>query len=77
MICLSVCHNVSPTKTAEPIEIPFGTWTPVDPMNHVIDGVARSSTRKSSVEGDDAGISPHAVDWPAAEAVKCQIKHTQ
>jgi len=21
-------------KTVEPIEMPFGTWTPVEPMNH-------------------------------------------
>ena len=26
-------------KTAEPIEMPFGLWTPVDPRKHVLDGV--------------------------------------
>ena len=30
---------VSPTKMAEPIEMPFRVWTRVDPMNHVLDGV--------------------------------------
>jgi len=27
-----------PTKTAEPIEMPFGVRTRVDPRNHVLDG---------------------------------------
>jgi len=26
-VCLSVCHTSEPCKTAEPIEMPFGTWT--------------------------------------------------
>jgi len=29
---------VSPAKTAEPMEIPFGIWTRVGPRNHVLDG---------------------------------------
>jgi len=29
---------VSCAKTAEPIELPFETWTLVDPRNHVLDG---------------------------------------
>ena len=29
---------VSPVKTAEPIEIPFGLWTPVGPRKHVLVG---------------------------------------
>jgi len=29
---------VSPAKTAEPIEMPFGLRTRVDPGNHVLDG---------------------------------------
>ena len=28
---------VSPAKTAEPIEMPFGLWTQVGPRNHVLD----------------------------------------
>jgi len=38
---LSVCLSVtiaSPTKTVEPIEMPFGLWTRVGPRNHVLDG---------------------------------------
>ena len=30
---------VSPVKMAEPIEMPFGLRTQVDPGNHVLDGV--------------------------------------
>jgi len=37
-VCLSVTI-VNPAKTAEPIEMPFGLWTRVGPMNHVLDGV--------------------------------------
>jgi len=29
---------VSCAKTAEPIEMPFGTWARVGPWNHVLDG---------------------------------------
>ena len=36
---------------------------------------------RGTFEGDDVGISPHAVDqrsdWPAAEAVDCHVKFTQ
>ena len=38
---LSVSRSVtlvSPAKTAEPIEMPFGLRTPVGPGNHVLDG---------------------------------------
>jgi len=36
-VCLSVTI-VSPTNTAEPIEMPFGLWTRVGPINHVLYG---------------------------------------
>jgi len=43
VVCLSVCRSVglsvtvvSPSKTAEPIEIPFGLWTQVNPRNHAL-----------------------------------------
>ena len=38
---VSVCRSVtlvSPAKTAEPIEMPFGLRTRVAPGNHVLDG---------------------------------------
>jgi len=36
VFCLSVTI-VSPAKTAEPIEMSFGLWTPVHPSSHVVD----------------------------------------
>jgi len=30
---------VNSTKTAEPIEMPFGFWARMGPRNHVLDGV--------------------------------------
>jgi len=39
VVCLSVCHIVRPTKTADPIEMPFGMLSRVDQMSHVLDGV--------------------------------------
>jgi len=38
VVCQSVTL-VSPAKTAEPIEMPFGLWAQTDPRNHVLDGV--------------------------------------
>jgi len=35
----SVCRSVtlvSPAKTAEPIEMPFGLWARIGPRNHVL-----------------------------------------
>jgi len=32
--------TVSPAKTAEPIEIPFGMWTRVGTRNRVLDGLS-------------------------------------
>ena len=29
---------MSPAKTAEPIEMPFGLWARIGPRNHVLDG---------------------------------------
>jgi len=41
-VCLSICHirssEMSPAKTAEPIEMPFKLRTRVGPRNHVLDG---------------------------------------
>jgi len=38
-VCWSVCLSVtivSPAKTAEPSEMPFGMWTRAGPWNHVL-----------------------------------------
>jgi len=40
MVCRMVGLPVlSPAKTAEPIEIPFGFWASVGQRNHVLDGL--------------------------------------
>ena len=35
-VCRSVCRSRDPAETAEPIEMPFGLWTRVDPKNRVL-----------------------------------------
>ena len=57
-VCLSVTI-VSPAKTAEPIEMPFGVWTRVGARKHVLDGGAHwrhlaNMTEPSMCGGDAA-----------------------
>jgi len=42
---------VSPAKTAEPIEMPFGLWPRVGPGNHVLDGGPDSHMERDNFEG--------------------------
>ena len=47
LVCLSVCLSVtvmSPEKTAELIEMPFGLWDQIEPREHVLDGVHIGAT---------------------------------
>ena len=44
---------VSPAKTAEPIEMPFGAWTRVGPWNHALDGVHIGATRQIRLKGKE------------------------
>jgi len=37
MVCL-LDTNMSCAKTAEPIEMPFGAWTPWGPKKHALGG---------------------------------------
>ena len=37
-VAWSVCHTSEPAKMAEPVEMPFGLRTRVDPGNRVLDG---------------------------------------
>jgi len=61
-VCQSIGLSRSQTlpKTAEPIEMPFGTWTRVDPRKHVLDRGARwrnlANTAKLSMCGGDAAF---------------------
>jgi len=70
-----VCHHlsamtVSPTKIAEPIEMPFWIWTQVGQRNHVLDGVHSKPPHEGALfSGDNIGIFLYAVEhrtqWPS------------
>jgi len=55
-VCLSVTI-VSPAKTAEPIEMPFGLRTRVSPGNHVLDGVQIRPWERAVFGGGEKGRS--------------------
>jgi len=44
VVCVSVGHYRGHYKTAKPIEVLFGVWTRVGPVNHVLDGTLISPT---------------------------------
>jgi len=44
---------VSPAKTAEPIDIPFGLRTRVGPGNHVLDGVPDPPWEGTILRGEE------------------------
>jgi len=63
VVCLSVCLSVtivSPAKTAEPIEMPFGIWIRVGSRKHVLDRDEHwrnlTNTIEPSVCGGDSGL---------------------
>jgi len=45
---------VSPAKTAEPIEVPFGLRTRVGPGNHVLDGIQIPLREEATLTGEGA-----------------------
>jgi len=58
-VCQSICRSVtllSPAKTAEPTEMPFGLRTRVGPGNHVLDGGPDPSWERAILrEGERGG----------------------
>ena len=49
----SVCRSVTvviPAKMAEPIEMPFGLWSRMGPMKHVLHGGAHWCTLVNAIE---------------------------
>ena len=50
---------ISCVKTAEPIEMPFGLWTPVGPRKHVSDGGAHWRHLANTIELSTCGTM-----WP-------------
>ena len=59
-VCLSVCLGYN----YEPIRIPFGAWTRVEPGNHVLRGGPGSPRRKGSFGGIVLPIVEHG-EYPA------------
>ena len=43
---------MSPAKTDEPIEMPFGMWNLVDPMNYTLDGGPHPHTLRRNFENE-------------------------
>jgi len=54
-VCLSVCTIMSP---AEPIEMSFGMWARVRPMNHVLDGVHNAASWRILLNRLCAAVMP-------------------
>jgi len=52
---------VSPAKTAEPIEIPFGMWTRAGPRNRVLDGVQITTREGANMRGKVADPTVHVL----------------
>jgi len=55
-VCLSVA-TVSPAKTAEPIEMPFGVWTRVGQRNYVLDRGHDPYRKGNFLRGMTSGVS--------------------
>ena len=49
VVCLCVC--LLDTKTDEPIKMPFGLWTRVEPRKHVLVGGPDSPPREGAILG--------------------------
>jgi len=66
------CLLVSCAKTAEPIQMPFGTWTRVSARNHVLDGGAHwhhlANTSEPSACGGNASGPYVQLLWPLVVA---------
>ena len=60
-LCVSLwVTTVSRTRTAEPLEVPFGTWTRVGPRNHVLDRGGKSPP------GEDKRQVSYGMEHPPA-----------
>ena len=70
-VCLSVTI-MSPAKMAEPIEMLFGLWTRVGPMNYVLDGVS-DVNKDLGLKAKD--LDPKAKDLgPKAKDLSAKVK---
>ena len=73
VVCRSVAV-VSPAKTAEPIEMPFGLITRVGPRNHVLDGSQNSPSEGAILEGKGRPIVKYMKCRPCAAAMRPVVK---
>ena len=64
---------MSPAKTAEPIEMPFGLRTRVEPRNHVLAGGPDTPRGRDSF-GGRAAIVKHRDYRPCAAAMRPFVK---
>jgi len=64
---------VSPAKTAEPIDMPFGLRTWVGPSDHVLDGVQIPPWEGAILRGKDmlADLSPLAAANELVRRLRC------
>jgi len=75
MVCLLDCRSVmivSPAKTAEPFEMPFGLWTRVSPSNHVLDEVSHGKWQFWGKEAADCKVQGRS----AASCARKQLKRS-
>jgi len=75
-VCRSVCLSVilvSPAKTAEPTEMPFGLRTRVGPRDHVLDAGPDLPTGRGNFEGKvmPADLSPLATAHELVRRLRC------
>ena len=78
MVCRSDTM-VSPAKTAEPIEMSFGMWTPVGPRNCVLDEGTDPPTRMGNFAGEGLAIVKYRDALPLAvqkwlKRSRCRLK---
>ena len=66
---------MSPAKTAEPIEMPFGLWTRVGPRNHVLDGVQISPWKGAILSGKGWPIVKYSDHRPRAAAMRPSLSN--
>jgi len=53
---------MTPAKMAEPIKMPFGTWTRVHQRNHVLDDSLDPYTLRDNFQGDNGQEKEPVVD---------------
>jgi len=71
-VCLAVCHNRKPS--VEPIDMPFGLWTRLGPVNHLLGGVQIPREKGKSCGGKKWPIVKYRKYCPRASALGSFVK---